>query len=131
MSLFLGQLCSRNLFFHFLDHGCQLFFAFFTSFGVDVAGDALAVDISGRVFALPEVVVELVDVASASLAISALVWLEAALIGAPLLLIRWHGSVGLANLVIDLRCCLLLLGVGHMGVAVTEQVIFSPMCGLT
>ena len=46
-----------NLPLHFLNHYRQFFFAFFPGFGVDIAGDSLAVGISGGVFALPEVVV--------------------------------------------------------------------------
>ena len=42
---------------HFLYHHRQFFFAFFTGFGIDIAGDPLAVGISGRVFSLPEMVV--------------------------------------------------------------------------
>ena len=103
-----------NLPLHFLDHHCELFFAFFTGFGIDIAGDALAVGISGRVFTLPEVVVELVDAAGACFAVFALVWLEAALIGVLFLLVRRHGSVGLADLMVDLHCRLLLHGIGHM-----------------
>ena len=107
-----------NLPLHFLNHDRQLFFAFFTGFGIDITGDSLAVGISGRVFALPEVVVELVDTTGACFAVLALVWLEAALIGVLLLFVRRHRCVGLSYLMVDLHRRLLLHGVGHMGVDV-------------
>ena len=61
-------LIRSDFLFHFLDHCCQLFFAFFTGFGVDIAGDPFAVGVSGRVFALPKVVTQLVDAAGACFA---------------------------------------------------------------
>ena len=107
-----------NLPLHFLNHNRQFFFAFFTGFGVDIAGDPFAVGISGRVFALPEMVVELVDAAGACFAVFTLIRLEAALIGVLFLLIRRHGSIGLADLMVDLYRRLLLHSIGHMGVDV-------------
>ena len=68
-----------DLFLHLFDHDRQFFFAFFPGFGVDIAGDPLAVGISGRVFTLPEVVVELVDAAGAYCVVLTLIWLEVAL----------------------------------------------------
>ena len=68
-----------DLFLHLLDHDRQLFFAFFTGFGVDIARDPLAVGISGGLFALPEVVVKLVDAAGACCVVFTLIWLEIAL----------------------------------------------------
>ena len=117
LSLDFRLLC-RNLPLHFLDHGGEFFFAIFTSLSIDIAGNSFAVGISWGVFALPEVVVELVDAAGACFAVLTFVWLEAALIGVLFLLIRRHGSVSLADLVVDFYRRLLLHGVGHMGVDV-------------
>ena len=63
---------------------------FFADFGVNIAGDALAVGISGRVFALPEVVVQLIDTAGAGFALFALVGQETALGNSLFLLVRWR-----------------------------------------
>ena len=106
----------RNLFFHFLNHDCQFFFAFFAGFGVDIAGDAFAVGISGRVFTLPEVVVELVDSAGAGFAAGGFVGLEAGLCALRFLCIRWDRCVGFGDLAVDFSGGLLLHGVGDMGV---------------
>ena len=110
-----------DLFLHLLDHDRQLFFAFFTGFGVDIARDPLAVGISGGLFALPEVVVKLVDAAGSCFAVLGFIGLEAALIGVLLLLVRRHGSVSLADLTVDLYRRLLLHGVGDMGVDVQRR----------
>lgn len=64
-------------------------------------GSALAVGISGRVFTLPEVVVELVHTAGISFAILALVRLEAALVGVVFLFVQRHRYVSLGDLVVD------------------------------
>lgn len=72
--------------------------------------------ISGSVFTLLEVVVQLVHTAGTGFAILDLVRLETALIGVVLLLVRRHGRVGLADLMVDLHCHLLLHGVGDMEV---------------
>ena len=74
-------LLCRNLQLYFFDHRRQLFFAFFTGFGVDITGDSLPEGISGRVFSLSEMVVLLVHTAATYFAVLTLVWLEAALIG--------------------------------------------------
>lgn len=108
----------RNLLLHILNHHSQFFFALLAGVCIDIPGDSLAVGISWGVFALPEVVVELVNAAGACFAVLALVWLEAALIGVLLLFIRRDGSVGLADLMVDFHCRLLLHGVGHMRIDV-------------
>ena len=69
-----------NLPLNLLDHLCQLLLALFSGLRIDIPPDPLAVGTSGRVFALPEVVVQLVDAAGAGLAVLALVGLEAALV---------------------------------------------------
>ena len=84
---------------HFLDHYRQFFFAFFPGFGVDIAGDSLAVGISGRVFSFPEVVAQLVDAAGACLTVLAFVRLKAALIGVLFLLVRRHGCESMPQIV--------------------------------
>ena len=107
-----------DLFLYFLDHRRQFFFAFFPGFGVDIAGDPLAVGISGRVFALPEVFAQLVNTAGACFAVLALIWLEAALIGVLLLFVWRHRRIGFADLMVDFHRRLLLHSVGDMGVNV-------------
>ena len=107
-----------NLFLHFLDHDCQLFFAFFAGFGIDVTGDSFAVGISGRVFSLPEVVIDLVDSAGAGFAAGGFVGLETGLGGLGFLDLRWNWCVGFGDLAVDFGGGLLLHGVGDMGVDV-------------
>ena len=77
--------------------------------------------ISGREFSLPEMVVKLVDAASACLAVFGFIRLETALIGVLFLLIWRHRRVGLADLMVDLHRRLLLHGVGDMGVNVQRR----------
>lgn len=108
----------RNLPLDLLDHLCQLLLAFLSGLGIHVPPDPFAVGTSGRVFALPEVVVELVDAAGAGFAVLALVGLEAALVGGLSLLTRRDGSVGLADLTVDFGGRLKLHGVGDVGVDV-------------
>ena len=60
----------------FIYQGLQLFLAFLFCRGVDVFMDALAVRAAGGIFALPEVVVDLMQAAGAGFAAGALVGLE-------------------------------------------------------
>lgn len=85
---------------------------------VDIPGNASTVGISGGVFTLPEVVIQLVDATGAGFAVFTLIRLEAALISVRLLFIRRHRSIGLADLMVDFHCRLFLHGISHMGVNV-------------
>ena len=60
----------------------------------------------------------MVHATGAGFAVRGFVWLKAALVDVLLLLVRWQGRIGLADLAVDLRSRLLLHGVGHMGVDV-------------
>ena len=82
----------RNLPLDLLDHLCQLLLALLPGLRIHSPPDSFAVGTSGRVFALPEVVVELVDAAGAGFAVLALVGLEAALVCVLLLLVRRDGG---------------------------------------
>ena len=108
-----------NLPLHFLDHGCQLLFAFLSGFGIDIPGNAFAVGADWGVFALPEVVVDLVHAAGAGFAMLGLVGLEAALVSAGFsLLLLGHRGIGFADLAVDFHRRLLLHGIGDVGVNV-------------
>ena len=108
----------RNLPLNLLDHYRQLLLARFSGLRIHCPSDSLAVGTSGRVFSLPEVVVELVDAAGAGLAVLALVGLEAALVCVLSLLVGRHLGIGLADLAIDFGGRLELHGVGDVGVDV-------------
>lgn len=104
----------RNLPLDLLDHLRQLLLAFLPGLCIHIPPNPFAVGTSGRVFALPEVVVELVDAAGAGFAVLALVGLEAALVGGLSLLVGRHLGVGLADLAVDLCRRLELHGVGDV-----------------
>lgn len=76
--LFCFLLC--DLSFHFLDHLRQLFFAFLTGWGVNIMGYTFTVGISGRVFPLPKVIIDLVDTAGAGFTVLGFVRLKAGLL---------------------------------------------------
>ena len=95
----------RNLPLDLLDHLCQLLLAFLSGLGIHIPPNPLAVGTSGRVFALPEVVVQLVDAAGSGFAVFGFVGLEAALVGGLSLLVGRHLGVGLADLAVDFGRC--------------------------
>ena len=86
---------------------------------VDASGDAFAVGVSGGVFTLPEVVVDLVDAPGAPFAACGLPGLEVTLVCVGLLfrLLR-HGGIGFADVAVDFHRRLLLHGIGDVGVNV-------------
>ena len=108
----------RNLPLDLLDHLRQFLLALLSGLRIHSPPDPLAVGTSGRVFALPEVVVELVDAAGAGFAVFGFVGLEAALVGGLSLLVRRDGGIGLADLAVDLCRRLALHGVGDVGIDV-------------
>ena len=129
-----------NLPLHFLDHDCQFFLAFLFGGRVDIPSDALAIGADWGVFALPEVVVDLVHAAGTGLAVLRLVGLKATLVGVLLLFfLRRHGSVGFADLVVDFHRRLLLHMVAkvcrrswtRIGQLRMPQERFRPMIGRT
>ncbi|MBQ8829951.1 MAG: hypothetical protein IJ022_07675, partial [Burkholderiaceae bacterium] len=108
----------RNLPLDLLDHLHQLLLALLPGLRVHIPPDPFAVDTPRRVFALPEVVIDLVQAAGAGFAVLAFVGLETALVGVLRLLVRRHLGVGPADLTVDPGRRLELHGVGDVGVDV-------------
>ena len=113
-----SSLILRNPPLHLFNHHHQFCFAFFAGVGIDILGNVLAMCISGGVFALPEVVVLLADIAGAGFSVFGLGRLEGAGLNAGFFFLRGHGCVGFSDLTVDFHRRLLLHQIGDVGVNV-------------